>query len=211
MPGNESWLQPASPVTSRSANKTLCQTFPLKFPLIHLSLSVAGIRSSRQQQAWDLIDVPNSSPRSLCAFVPVIQLMLATMHVWYWSKLPGFMTVVIRLYTDVINIQVELKACLSIFFPFLSIVSKIESWEACKNGSCVFFFFDCQQLGARCSLQELTVIRQAGSFQHTNIWKTKTHNDQKAPEVSSSGTNSSTFSELVDFTASTKYDASCCS
>lgn len=47
------------------------------------------------------------------------------------------MSVVIHLYTAVINIQVELKACLSIFFLFL----KLNHERLVKNGSCVCFFF----------------------------------------------------------------------
>lgn len=78
-------------------------------------------------------------------------------------------------------------ACLYIHFFFSSnICYTSESWEACKNTSCVFH---CQQLGSSCSLVELAVIRQAGSFQAwKNVWKETTHNGWNAPEVSGSRT-----------------------
>lgn len=181
---------------------SLRQTLFILFPFIHFSSlwrAFAAVDSS-VYGIWNV----TLSPQSLCAFVPVNQFTLATTGIpktrrmWYLSKSPGFIKAVIPLCNDVIHIQVELLVY-AFFFSFLPIYSKIESWEACKNGS-------------------LAVIRQAGSFQHANGWKEETHSDQKAPEVSSSRTvlplyiirGQTAPQSLNLLSASTKYDTSCC-
>lgn len=147
--GSESGLQPKSPVTFRSANTAKTQRaslsppdFFILFPFIRFSSlwrAFAAVDSS-VHGIWNV----TLSPQSLCAFVPVNQFTLATTGIpktrrmWYLSKSPGFIKAVIPLCNDVINIQVELLVY-AFFFSFLPIYSKIESWEACKNGSCVFW------------------------------------------------------------------------